>query len=73
MVSLAHHAEQLKIPYFCGVFDLETLPSPQKVECGIVNLNMSVPNHWVCYWKNGYDGVLFDPLAQMTHVKIQNY
>ena len=27
MVSLAYHAEQLKIPYFCGVFDLETLPS----------------------------------------------
>ena len=44
--SLAYHAEQLEIPYFCGVFDLETLPSsPQQVGCGIVNLNMSVPNH----------------------------
>ena len=52
--SLALHAEQLKIPYFYGVFDLETLPSSlQQVECGIVYLNKSVPNHWICYWKNG--------------------
>ena len=47
--------------------------SPQQVECGIVNLNMPVPNHWVCYWKNDDDSVFFDPLAQVTHVKLQNY
>ena len=33
---------------------------------------MSVPNHRVCYWKNGYDRVLFDPLAQVTTAKMQN-
>ena len=26
-----------------------------------------------CYWKNGYDIVFFDPLAQVASVKIQNY
>ena len=55
---------------FFGVFDLETLQSPQQVECGIVNLNMSVLNHWVCYWKNGDERIFFDPLAQVTPVKI---
>ena len=72
--SIAHRAEQLKIPYFCGVFSLETLPSsPQQVGCGIVNLHMPVPNRWVCYWKSDNERVLFDPLAQVTPVKIQNY
>ena len=72
--SLAHRAGQLKIPYFCGVFNLETLPSsPQQIECGNVNLNLSVPNRWVCYWKNGNERVFFDPLAQVTPGKMQNY
>ena len=48
--------------------------SPQQVECGIVNLNMSVPNRWVCYWKSDNERVFFDSLqVQVTPVKIQNY
>ena len=34
---------------------------------------MSVPNHWICYWNNGNDRVFFDPVAQVTPVKLQNY
>ena len=68
--SLAYHAKQLKIPYFCGGFDQETLPStPQQTECGIVNLNRSVSNRWVGYWKNGDVGVFLGPLAQVTPSK----
>ena len=33
---------------------------------------MTVPNHWVCYWRNGYGRVFFDPLAQVASVKMQN-
>ena len=47
--------------------------SPQQNKCRIINLNTSHPSHWVCYRKNGNDRIFFDPIAQVTPVKVQHY
>ena len=45
--------DELKIKDFRGVFMRDTLPNKiNKVECGILNLDVSKNNgtHWVCYY-----------------------
>ena len=54
----------------------DTLPKkPHKVECGIVNLNISHQSgsHWVCYYKNGEKRIYFDSFGQITPLEIQRY
>ena len=55
--------KKLKIPYFRGVFLLDTLPKkPNKKECGIVNFDKSGGSgtHWVAWYKNGKTKIYFD-------------
>ena len=61
--DLEDAARKLKIPYFRGVFFLDTLPrKPNKKECGIVNFDKSDGSgtHWVDWYKNGKTKIYFD-------------
>ena len=52
--ELEDAVKKLKIPYFRGVFLLDTLPKkPNKKECGITNFAKSVGpgTHWVAWYK----------------------
>ena len=74
--ELIEYVNQLKIPYFRGVFMRDSLPnSPHNIECGIMNLNTSNENgsHWVSYYKNGSERIYFDSYGQITPTEIQNY
>ena len=74
--DIIRYVKLLGIPHFRGVFMRDTLlPSPRKIECGIVNLNLSVENgsHWTCYYKNGLNRIYFDSFGQITPIEIQNY
>ena len=57
-VELEDAAMKLKIPYFRGVFLLDTLPrKPNKKECGIVNFDKSggPGTHWVAWYNQRTD------------------
>ena len=61
--ELEDAAKRLKIPFFRGVFLLDTLPrKPNKKECGIVNFNKSggPGTHWVAWYKNDKTKIYFD-------------
>ena len=61
--ELKDAVKKLKIPYFRGVFLLDTLPKkPNKKECGIVNFDKSggPGTHWVAWYKNGKTKIYFD-------------
>ena len=62
-LDLEDASRKLKIPFFRGVFLLDTLPrKPNKKECGIVNFNKSdgPGTHWVAWYKNGKTKIYFD-------------
>ena len=74
--ELEEYANELKIPYFRGVFMRDTLPKrTHKRECGIVNLNTSKESgsHWVAYQKDGNKRIYFDSFGQITPWEIQKY
>ena len=61
--ELEDAVKKLKIPYFWGVFLLDTLPKkPNKKECGIVNFDKSggPGKHWVTWYKNGKTKIYFE-------------
>ncbi len=64
------------IPYFKGVFSRDELTgTPEKHECGIMNLNTSTEkgSHWVCYYKDENKRIYFDSFGQVIPTEIQRY
>ena len=60
--ELEDAVKKLKIPYFRGVFLLDTLPKkPNRKEYGIVNFDKSggPGTHWVAWYKNGKNKIYF--------------
>ena len=74
--ELEDGAKRLKIPYFRGVFLLDTLPrKPNKKECGIVNFDKSGGSgtHWVAWYKNGKTKIYFDSYGVQPPTEVINY
>ena len=74
--ELEDAAKKLKIPYFRGVFLLDTLPKkPNKRECGIVNFDKSGGSgtHWVSWYKNGKTKIFFDSYGVQPPIEVINY
>ena len=74
--ELVDAARKLKIPYFRGVFLLDTLPrKPNKKECGIVNLDASDGSgtHWVAWYKNGRTKIYFDSYGVQPPLEVIDY
>ena len=74
--ELEDAAKRLKIPYFRGVFLLDTLPKkPNKKECGIVNLDKSggPGTHWVAWYKNGKTKIYFDSYGVQPPTEVIYY
>ena len=81
-MSLSNHdilryASERNIPYFRGVYMLDTLPKSGVLghECGIVNLDNSKGSgtHWVSYYKHDSTRIYFDSFGQVTPMEIQKY
>ena len=69
-------AKRLKIPFFRGVFLLDTLPKkPNKKECGIVNFDKSggPGTHWVAWYKNGKTKIYFDSYDVQLPIEVVKY
>ena len=75
--DILRYASDRRIPYFRGVYMLDTLPKSGVLEheCGIVNLDNSKGSgtHWVSYYKHGSTRIYFDSFGQITPVEIQKY
>ena len=74
--DLENAVKKLKIPYFRGVFLLDTLPrKPYKKECGIVNFDKSGSSgtHWVAWYKNGKTKIYFDSYSVQPPLEVINY
>ena len=74
--DLISYIEQLKVPYFRGVFMRDELPDRKHIiECGIMNLNKSeqIGSHWVCFVRNKKDRIYFDSFGQITPLELQKY
>ena len=74
--DLISYIEQLKVPYFRGVFMRDELPNRKHIiECGIMNLNKSdqIGSHWVCFVRNKKDRIYFDSFGQITPLELQKY
>ena len=74
--DLEDAARKLKIPYFRGVFLLDTLPrKPNKKECGIVNFDKSdgLGTHWVAWYKNGRTKIYFDSYGVQPPLEVIRY
>ena len=74
--ELEDAVKKLKIPFFRGVFLLDTLPKkPNKKECGIVNFDKSggPGTHWVAWYKNGKTKIYFDSYGVQPPIKVINY
>ena len=74
--GLKDAVKKLKIPYFRGVFLLDTLPKkPNKKECGIVNFDKSggPGKHWVAWYKNGKSKIYFDSYGVQPPNEIIQY
>ena len=74
--ELEDAVKKLKIPYFRGVFLLDTLPrKPNKKECGIVNFDKSggPSMHWVAWYKNGKTKIYFDSYSVQPPLEVINY
>ena len=67
--DLISYIDQLKVPYFRGVFMRDELPNRKHIiECGIMNLNTSdqIGSHWLCFVRNKKDRIYFDSFGQNT-------
>ena len=74
--KLEDAAKKFKIPYFRGVFLLDTLPKkPNKKECGIVNFDKSSGpgTHWVAWYKNGKNKFYFDSYGVQPPIEVVYY
>ena len=74
--ELVDAARKLKIPYFKGVFLLDTLPrKPNKKECGIVNFDKSSGpgTHWVAWYKNSKTKIYFDSYGVQPPLEVIKY
>ena len=74
--DLENAVRKLKIPYFKGVFLLDTLPrKPNKKECGIVNFDTSdgPGTHWVAWYKNGRTKIYFDSYGVQPPLEVIQY
>ena len=74
--ELEDAAMKLKIPYFRGVFLLDTLPrKSNKKECGIVNFDKSggPGTHWVAWYKNGKTKIYFDSYGVQPPLEVIKY
>ena len=74
--ELEDAVKKLKIPYFRGVFLLDTLPKkPNKKECGIVNFDKSggPGTHWVASYKNGKTKIYFDSYVVQPPIEVIQY
>ena len=74
--ELEDAVKKLKIPYFRGVFFLDTLPrKPNKKECGIDNFDKSGGSgtHWVAWYKNGKTKIYFDSYGVQPPLEVINY
>ena len=68
--------KKLKIPFFRGVFLLDTLPrEPNKKERGIVNFDKSRGSgtHWVAWYKNGKTKIYFDSYGVQPPLEVIRY
>ena len=71
--KLEDAVKKLKIPYFRGVFLLDTLPKkPNKKECGIVNFDKSggPGTHW---YRNGKNKIYFDSYGVQPPIEVIYY
>ena len=74
--ELEDAVKKLKIPYFRGLFLLDTLPKkPNKKECGIVNFDKSggPGTHWVAWDKNGKTEIYFDSYGVQPPIEVIRY
>ena len=74
--ELENAVRKLKIPYFRGVFLLDTLPKKlNKKECGIVNFDKSGGSgtHWVAWYKNGKTKIYFDSYGVQPPLEVIKY
>ena len=74
--DLISYIDQLKVPYFCGVFMRDELPNRKHImECGIMDLNTSdqIGSHWVCFVRNKKDRIYFDSFGEITPLELQKY
>ena len=74
--DLEDEAKKLKIPFFRGVFLLDTLPrKSNKKECGIVNFDKSGGSgtHWVAWYKNGETKIYFDSYGVQPPLEVIKY
>ena len=63
-IDIERFAKMLNIKHYKGCFMRDELKNlkPSKVECGILNLNLSheAGSHWVCWYKNKQDRYYFN-------------
>ena len=74
--ELEDAVKKLKIPYFRGVFLLDTLSKkPNKKEYGIVNFDKSSGpgTHWVAWYKNGKNKIYFDSYGVQPPIEVIQY
>ena len=74
--ELEDAARRLKIPFFRGVFLLDTVPKkPNKKECGIVNYDKSggPGMHSVAWYKNGKTKIYFDSYGVQLPIEVVRY
>ena len=75
--DILRYANEQCIPYFRGVYMLDTLPKSGTLEreCGVVNLDNSDGSgtHCVSYYKHGSVRIYFDSFGQVTPIEIQKY
>ena len=75
--EINHFVNKLKVPYFRGVFMLDTLPrKPNHNESAVVNLdsNKNPGTHWVAYKKRGNYVEYFDSFGNLKPPKeLVNY
>ena len=74
--NLEDAVKKLKIPFFSGVFLLDTLrKKPNMKECGIVNFDKSggPDTHWVAWYKNGKNKIYFDSYGVQPWIEVIHY
>ena len=74
--ELEDAVKKLRIPYFRGVFLLDTLPKkPNKKECGTMNFDKSggPGTHWVPWYKNCKIKIYFDSYGVQPPLEVIKY
>ena len=76
--ELEDATKKLKIPYFRGVFVLDTLPkkrNKKECQCGIVNFDKSggPGTHWVAWYKNSKTKIYFNSYSMQPPKEVIRY